>query len=48
VSCVTEESSVSAIDDPGAAEPERVKTMCATRSPGAALLSVKGTGFVDS
>src|SRR4051794_22611465 len=43
VSCVTVESRVSWICEPGAPEPERVKTMCATWFPGAPAFDVNGT-----
>ena len=48
VSCVSDGSSVSAIDDPGAADADSVTTRCATTLPGAGALSVNGSGVVDS
>jgi hypothetical protein len=48
VSCVRDVSSVSAIEDEGAADGERVKTRRATRLPGEEAFSVNGIGFDDS
>src|SRR5436305_14807283 len=44
VSCVTVASRVSWICEPGAPEPERAKTMCATWFPGAPAFDANGTG----
>src|SRR5690349_3412898 len=48
VSCVSDGSSVNAIDEPGGADAESVKTRCATRLPGALAFKVNGMGLVVS